>query len=81
VDGRQERAARTRDAAAVLPFLAALLLTPPVILIFAKLAAPWGVPLIVLYVFAVWAATILAGFLLARRLKEAPGPHPPDGER
>jgi hypothetical protein len=73
-------APRARDAATALPFLAAALLVPPVILIFARPAAPWGVPLIVLYVFAVWAATILMGFLLARRLKTASEPREPDGE-
>ena len=76
----EEEPARTRDAATVLPFLAAVLLLPPVILIFARPAAPWGVPLIVIYVFAVWAAAILAGFLLARRLKGAPAPRAPGGE-
>ena len=37
----EERPARTSDAATVLPFLAAVLLLPPVILIFATPAAPW----------------------------------------
>jgi hypothetical protein len=80
VEDWEERPARTRDAATLLPFLAAVLLAPPVILVFARPAAPWGVPLIVLYVFAVWGATILAGFLLARRLKRPPGAPGPDGE-
>jgi hypothetical protein len=71
---------RARDAAIALPFLAAALLLPPLILIFAVPAAPWGVPLIVLYVFGAWAATILAGFLLARRLKGPPAPREADGE-
>ena len=67
-----------RDAAMVLPFGAAVLLLPPVILVFATPAAPAGIPLIVVYVLAVWAAVILAAFLLARRLGGAPrrpGPH------
>jgi hypothetical protein len=80
VDDGEERPARTRDAATVLPLLVAALLSPPVILIFARPAAPAGVPLIVVYVFAVWAATILAGFLLARRLKGAPAPPASDDE-
>lgn len=79
MDDREPGTPRARDAATILPVLAALLLLPPVILIFARPAAPWGVPLIVIYVFAVWAATILAGFLLARRLKGAPGPRDPGG--
>ena len=80
MDDWEDRPARTSDAAIALPFLAAVLLAPPVILIFARPAAPWGVPLIVIYVFAVWAAIILAGFLLARRLKGTPAPRAPDGE-
>jgi hypothetical protein len=80
MDDWEAEAPRARDAATALPFLAAALLVPPVILIFARPAAPWGVPLIVLYLFVVWAATILAGFLLARRLKGAPAPRAPDGE-
>lgn len=80
MEDREDSPARTRDAATALPLLVAVLLTPPVILIFARPAAPWGVPLIVLYVFAVWAAAIFAGFLLARRLKGAPAPRAPDGE-
>jgi hypothetical protein len=76
----EERTARTRDAAILLPILVAVLLAPPVVLIFARPAAPWGVPLIVIYIFAVWAGAILASFLLARRLKGAPAPPAPDGE-
>jgi hypothetical protein len=62
--GRQ----RLRDAATVLPFVATILLMPPLIGIFAAPVAPGGIPLIVLYVFAVWAAVILSAFILARRL-------------
>ena len=76
----EEEPARTRDAATALPFLAAVLLLPPVILVFARPAAPWGVPLIVLYVFVVWSAVILASFLLARRLKRAPRSPASDGD-
>ena len=76
----EERSARARDAAIVLPILLAVLLAPPVVLIFARPAAPWGVPLIVIYIFAVWAAAILASFLLARRLKGAPEPRAPGSE-
>lgn len=69
---RQDRQ-RIRDAATVLPFVAAALLMPPLIGIFAAPVVLGGIPLIVLYVFAVWAAVILGAFVLARRL---PGPPP-----
>lgn len=59
---------RARDAATVLPFAAAILLMPPLIGIFAAPVILGGLPLIVLYVFAVWAAIIVGAFVLARRL-------------
>ena len=59
---------RVRDAATVLPFAAAILLMPPLIGIFAAPIVLGGFPLIVLYVFCVWAAIIVAAFALARRL-------------
>jgi hypothetical protein len=74
---------RIRDAATVLPFVATALLMPPLIGIFVTSAAPGGVPLIVLYVFTVWAAVILGAFILARRLarpaSEIQSEEPPAG--
>ena len=71
-----------RDAATVLPFVTAVLLLPPVVLIFAAPVLPGGIPLIVVYIFGVWAAIILATFLTARRLAGARDPEtgaaPPD---
>ena len=57
-----------RDAATVLPFVAAVLLLPPFVLIFAAPVLFGGIPLIVVYIFGVWAAVILATYLTARRL-------------
>lgn len=61
-----------RDAATILPIVATLLLTPPLIRIFATSATPGGVPMIVFYIFAIWAATILVAFFLARRVDQPP---------
>lgn len=61
-----------RDAATMLPVAATLLLAPPLIRIFATPATPGGIPLIVLYIFAVWAAIILIAFFLARRVDQPP---------
>ena len=61
------------DAATVLPFVAAMLLAPPIILIFAVPVMLAGIPLILIYVFGVWAVIILSAALLARRLSEAEG--------
>jgi len=64
---RENRGAR--DAAAILPFLGVVLLFPPVVYIFAAPVAVAGVPLIVLYLFGVWAAVILAAWIVSLRLK------------
>ncbi|MGE0797638.1 MAG: hypothetical protein AB7G13_27490 [Lautropia sp.] len=66
---------RVRDAAVVLPWLAVFLLMPPVITLFTGSHTVAGVPLIVVYLFGVWLALIVAAALLARRL--APPPPPP----
>lgn len=68
---------RVRDAAALLPALAVLLLMPPVITLFTGPHTVGGVPLIVAYLFGVWLALIVAAALLARRLAP-PAPAPPD---
>ena len=62
-----------RDAATVLPVVTSILLMPPVILIFAVPAALAGIPLILIYIFGVWAAVIAAAVLLARRLGRPAG--------
>lgn len=59
---------RLRDAAALMPALAAFLLMPPVITLFTGTHHVGGVPLIVAYLFGVWLALIAATALLARRL-------------
>lgn len=72
---------RARDAAGILPFVGIVLLFPPFVYIFAAPVLVAGVPLIVVYVFGVWAALILVAFLVSRML--APGPaeteHGPNG--
>ncbi|WP_366554867.1 DUF6332 family protein [Aquibaculum sediminis] len=65
----ETRSQATRDAATVLPFAAAVLLAPPVVLIFAAPQLLFGIPLIVLYMYGVWAAAILAAYVIARRLE------------
>ncbi len=58
----------TRDAASLLPVAAAILLLPPFIVVFAAPVLIAGIPLIVVYVFGVWAAIVLCAWLLARNL-------------
>lgn len=69
---RQSNGQGFRDAATVLPIAATLLLLPPLIRIFATPTMPGGIPLIVLYIFVVWAAIILIAFFLARRVDQPP---------
>ncbi len=65
-EGTGRRSAR--DMAALLPFVGIFLLVPPVILIFAKPVLIAGVPLIVVYLFGVWAAAILCAMVVAHHL-------------
>lgn len=71
-DGKTDRFAAgsrgARDAATMLPFIAIVLFFPPIILIFARPATLFGLPLIVVYIFAVWAIVIAAASLLSRQL-------------
>lgn len=66
-------------AAVALPLLGLFLLMPPLITLFAHGAGVAGVPLIVVYVFGVWCALIIAAALLARRLNppQLEVAHPP----
>jgi len=59
----------TRDTAVVLPFAVAALVMPPVVLVFAAPALFAGIPLIVVYLYGVWAFAVLAALLVARRLE------------
>lgn len=63
-----------RDAAVVLPFLAVALFMPPIVLIFTADLSILRLPLIVVYLFGVWAVVIVIAFLLSRRLPRAVSP-------
>jgi hypothetical protein len=64
---------KARDRALILPVIGAILLLPPIARIFAIDAGIGGVPLPVIYVFAVWAALIVGAAALSRHLG---GPEP-----
>src|SRR5690606_28515961 len=49
-----------RDAATILPILAIVLIVPPLITIFAVPIRLAGIPLIVVYLFGVWALVVAA---------------------
>ena len=56
------------DAAVVLPLIGLFLLMPPAITLFVGPYDVAGVPLIVAYLFGVWAALVAGAALLARRI-------------
>jgi hypothetical protein len=66
---------RLRGAAVALPVLGLFLWLPPFVTLFTGPLRPFGVPLIVIYIFGVWAGLVLAAAWLARRLRvpAAPG--------
>lgn len=63
---------RRRDLAVLLPLVGGFLLVSPLIRVFAAEATLFGIPLIILYVFGVWAGLIGASAVLARRLSRGP---------
>lgn len=65
---------KARDAILVATVFGALLLLPPILPFFDRPVSLLGTPLIVVYMFGVWFALIVAAFALSRRL-------PPDGLR
>jgi hypothetical protein len=59
---------KRRDVALILPLAGVFLLVSPFLDVFARAGSLLGVPVGVLYVFAVWLGLILAAAALARRL-------------
>lgn len=64
----ESRTQGARDAATVLPFVAALFVTPPLVHIFAVPGTVFGVPLILVYLFSWWAGVIGCAFVVERHL-------------
>ena len=61
---------KLRHLAVCLPFLGLFLLMPPALLVFDADASLAGMPLIVLYLFGVWAGLIIAAAILSRYLDQ-----------
>jgi hypothetical protein len=68
---------RTQTFATLAPLLGIFLLMPPFIHVFVDAGSVFGVPAIVVYIFGVWAALIVAAGLIAGRLSRprAGDPH------
>jgi len=62
---------RSEGFAFFLPVVGALLVMPPLVLLFDIKANLFGIPLIVAYLFSVWILLIFASFMLNRRLPKA----------
>lgn len=62
---------KTRDAALILPIIGLLFLIPPFATIFAIDGRIFGIPVMVAYVFTVWALLIAAAAFLAKRIETA----------
>lgn len=74
------RRERLADLAILLPLLGAFALLSPLVRAFAQPLEVAGAPLIVVYIFGVWAALILVAALLARSIPTTarkPEPPPP----
>ncbi|MGE0627064.1 MAG: hypothetical protein AB7O43_04515 [Hyphomicrobiaceae bacterium] len=72
-ESRTARARRVRDFASIVPFVAALLFLPPVILVFSAPVTLSGIPLIVVYLYGTWAALVLAAFLVVQYVDQDNG--------
>ncbi|MBV0890873.1 hypothetical protein KTN05_03300 [Paracoccus sp. Z118] len=59
---------RLRDAAFVVPVFALLLLLPPFLNLFRVGRMLFGIPLEVVYLFAIWTALVAGAFVLSRHL-------------
>lgn len=64
------RQRKARDRALILPLVGLMLLMPPIAAIFQLDARVGGVPFLLVYLFAVWAALITGAAGLARRLRD-----------
>ncbi len=62
------RRQKARDAIVAVTVFGTLLLLPPILPFFDRSVTVGGVPLIVVYVFGVWLALIVAAWALSRRL-------------
>lgn len=64
---RPEEDQRGRDRHFALPTFGALLLMPPFLNLFNREVTVFGLPLVAVYIFALWLALVIGVFLLGRR--------------
>ncbi|WP_424930607.1 hypothetical protein [Amaricoccus tamworthensis] len=66
------RLQKIREGGLILPIAGFFLVTPPFVELFIADVTIFGGPLIGVYLFAVWAALVVAALWLSRHLKEEP---------
>lgn len=71
------RRARLWDFSILLPIVGAFLFASPIVRAFAQPLELWGAPMIVVYIFGVWALLILAAFALSQLYRHKPPAEPP----
>ncbi|MEZ5665951.1 MAG: hypothetical protein R3F55_00640 [Alphaproteobacteria bacterium] len=62
------RFTRAKEAAFVVPLFGLFLLLPPILALFDTDSTLFGIPVLHVYVFAVWFGLVAAGWWLSRRL-------------
>ena len=62
------RLERLTDRAVALPIAAFIAMTPPILHVFSRDGTVFGIPILFLYAFSIWAVLIAFGRALARRL-------------
>ena len=62
---------RLKERAVVLPIVAFVLLTTPILLIFNSSTLILGIPVLYIYTFSTWALLTIAGIFLTRALQKA----------
>ncbi len=60
---------KLKERATVLPVIAFILLTPPILMVFNSAQLIWGIPVLYIYTFLIWGLLIAAGFFLTRALQ------------
>ncbi len=68
-DDRDLRRRKVTDAAIFLPLLGTFLLMPPLIRVFASNGEVAGIPVVIVYLFAIWLVLIIVAWRLAGPLR------------
>jgi hypothetical protein len=71
---------KLEGAALFMTVLGAMLIMPPLATVFQLEQRIFGLPVVVIYLFLVWAGLLAGGWWLSRRLPHEPGEGPADGD-